>query len=696
MAAKFYFFTDTNLLSPTQPTADAFGPPFMGADEFRITSKHTASTAPHAYAVCDGIVCVQRTSKPGRVNLILKPLVQPPLNFSPVKFFIYRGIDESLLIDGKKVAAEGNNNLTASLWETQANKAKSLGTTAADAPAAALGVDMTAIPPTGSLPGTPVFPDGDLIESLFYQAGVDFQLPVVKGGWCIGQFEPGGFGFEVLMDGLAFRHTLALARSLDHVITVPALDGSETPAQVFDHWHEKEQVLGFMDPCAFYGSFFRAGVHARGSNDSSFSMKSGNDLYQDVLSSFANRNTAFIDIRNEHNYSLDYFRNYGRDIQLDCDPANPSPVTATVDYYRSGWPILAVTEVSFPTGNTNSARNPFRIQLPVGDNAKPLLYVSQGYRDIGRRGKKFPEELNSADRFFGAFGKPGLVFTTTPGAASALSSMTFVVPNVTGQSVTTPVSCYIRLKYLRQELPAPAIPASSTSILANNYLDNLIYPLDLRIPWSGTASIMSAVYDEEVYVDARSVAGLECDFIGSMGIAQDVDNTSFFVVPTCIRTQVDPASMQVALAGETSAYGGHYPNFIALKYPLQIVAKSDLLLPAVVPVADFIPDDEADESQFSAPDFGKLIMLVVLKSTVDAWKPALSAAGAAIDGRFRTYLGIKNLQEKTDTAGVDYTSFELVLRGFTPDSSGGGYTVAETLSDPANAANVQVYANAGA
>jgi hypothetical protein len=231
--------------------------------------------------------------------------------------------------------------------------------------------------------------------------------------------------------------------------------------------------------------------------------------------------------------------------------------------------------------------------------------------------------------------------------------------------------------------------------LADNYLDNLVYPLDLRISFSGSARIQSAVYDEEVYVDARSVAGLECDFIGSMGIARDVDNTSFFVVPTCIRSQTWPGSTLVSLSGETSEYAGHYPNFIALKYPLQMVAKSDLLLPAVVPVADFIPDDEADESQFSAPDFGKLIMLVVLNSTVDAWGPALSAAGATIDGRFRTYLGIKNLQEKTDTGGIGYTSFELILRGWTPDSSSGGYKVAEAFSDPANAANVEVYAYAG-
>lgn len=674
MASNFYFFTDTNLLSP-QTSTTAFGPAgsVSGADLYRTTSMHTATAHPNAYAVCDGIVCVQRIpGAPGLVNLLLKPLAQPDLNLSPVKCFIYKGIREASLISGTDVAPAGNNRLTASLWDTQAKKNQSAGTSAT-APAAALGVDMAAAAVPNSLPGTPLFPDTDLIETLFYQEKVTFQLPVVKGGWSIGQFDKGGFGFEVLMEGLGFQHTLALGRTLENKISVPSLPGTATPAEVFDHWHAKEQVLGFMDPCAFYGSFFLAGVRAKGSTDNSFHRKSGNDLYNDVLSCFINRNTAYLDIRNEHNYSLDYFNNYGRQIQLSYDPGTDAPVP--VDYYGSGWPILKLESANFPSSNSTKARNPFRIQLPVGDNAVPLLYVSQGYRDMGSQGNGFPPELKSADRFFDAFQTPaGASFTDTKGD-SGLTSMTFVVPNVTGQGATTPVSCNIRLKYFKQQQTAPTASTSATAVTSANYLDNLIYPLDLRIPFAGGASVMSSVYAEEVYVDAQSVDGVNCDFVGSVGIARDADNTTFFVVPTSVRRQEGQASTLVSLVGESTDTTASYPELVASKYSQQQVQASFLTVAGnSVPVAEFASSaPPGAKKALAEPDFDKLVLFSVENSACDAW----SGTAAGLDDRFRTYLGVKNLQTLADDAGTEYTSFELSLRGYAPDTTTDGYIVQE-------------------
>jgi hypothetical protein len=63
MGADFYFFTDTNLLT-VQSAAQAFGPVIPASvantDEYRVTSLHTATSNPTAYAACDAIVCVQR------------------------------------------------------------------------------------------------------------------------------------------------------------------------------------------------------------------------------------------------------------------------------------------------------------------------------------------------------------------------------------------------------------------------------------------------------------------------------------------------------------------------------------------------------------------------------------------------------------------------------------------------------------
>jgi hypothetical protein len=685
MTTNYYFFTDANQQGSnpshyikTQTSTEAYGPVTIGVaagmDEYRVTSLHSATFDPAAYAACDAIVCVQRVNATV-VNIILKPLAQPPLNFVPIKYIVYKGILASSLINGTEVAAPANNQLAKFIWDEQVKKNASAGTTA-NPPAAALGIGLT-----GSN-----LADTDPIDNLFYRVGVTFQLPVVKGGWSIGQFDKTGFGMEVLMDGLGFHHALLLARRLENKIAVAALTGNETDAQQFDHWHAKEQVLGFMDPCAFYGSFFLAGIQAKTSGNSPFVAKSGNELYRDVLFAFLNRNTAYLDIRNEHNFYFNYFNNYIDIIKIGNPPG-------LVDYYESKWPLLMLTAANLPPGNKTKARNAFQLHLPEGDNPKPLVYVSQGYRDINRKRDGFPAELKSADRFFDAFLAPVNGYTATKNA-SGPSSLTFVVPNVTGQGDTTPVSCYIRLKYLKQQQGATVEPRV---IKSDYFLDNLLYPLDLRIPFGGTARIKSFVYEEEVYVNAQDVVGLGFDGIAKVGIARDDNNTSVFLAPACIRTQEGPASALVTLSGETSDYASHYPNFVALKYPLEKVEATKPVLSTAgqVPVAKFVSDGNvATQERFDVPDFDKFFVIVIANSTYDAWKTMAAAPAAVLDSRFRVYLGMKNVLVQTDSAGIAYTAIDLVLRGFALDTSTGRYMVQEMNTDPTGAANVKVYTHA--
>lgn len=683
---EYFFFTDINQqasgasdyinvqlpATAVLSAAGAYGPivpATAGMDEYRVTSLHMATFNPMAYAACDGIVCVQRIPSTSLVNLILKPLVQPALNFAPVKYIIYKGILASSLLNDTETAAAANNDLTKAIWDVQADKNASAGTNL-NPPAEALGVGLA---------GTN-FAGTDPIDNLFYRAGVAFQLPVVKGGWSIGQFDKTSFGIEVLMEGLGFHHPLSLARQLESKIQVTSLTGNETAAQEFDHWHAKEQVLGFMDPCAFYGSFFRAGVRAKLSGTVPFAAKAGNALYQEVLFAFANKSVAYLDIRNEHNFSFNYFKNYGKFIQLSGDPANTTP--APIDYYAGAWPILTLPASSFPATNTTRARSVFQIQLPVGDNPEPLLYVSQGYRDINSKGDGFPAELKSAERFYDKFEAPVGGYTATRNQ-SGLNSMRFVAPNVTGQSATTPVSCYIRLKYLKQTQGETEVP---TVIKSANYLDNLFYPLEFKILFAGAANIKSAVYDEEIYVNARTVPGLECDFIGRVGIARDQQNTTISMVPTNVRTNSARASTPVTLSAETSNSTASYVDLLAAQYPLERVRQSNLILSATetVAIAEFVSDGVA--AGVSVPDFSKLITIVVNNLTYDYWR---DNAATALDQRFRTYLGVNNLQTQTDTVGTQYISFELVLRGFELDSSTSSYKVKEVNSSPPIPANIE-------
>src|SRR4051812_39407795 len=94
MPARFHFFTDTDL-PLAQPSADAFGPQLPDAthDRYRVSSMHSAASDPAAYAVCGGIICAQEIpGSPSLVNLILKPLDRPPINFVPDRYYVHRGI----------------------------------------------------------------------------------------------------------------------------------------------------------------------------------------------------------------------------------------------------------------------------------------------------------------------------------------------------------------------------------------------------------------------------------------------------------------------------------------------------------------------------------------------------------------------------------------------------------------------------
>src|SRR5882724_8809951 len=111
--SRFFFFTNIDSLG-NQADADAFGP-VIGSPEtkFRVTSMHrpVAGKTATAYAVCHGRVLAQDVG-PGLVNLILQPDEQPPFAFPRIKYFIYRGILKSTVVDIGIVAPAGTSDLT--------------------------------------------------------------------------------------------------------------------------------------------------------------------------------------------------------------------------------------------------------------------------------------------------------------------------------------------------------------------------------------------------------------------------------------------------------------------------------------------------------------------------------------------------------------------------------------------------------
>jgi hypothetical protein len=641
--ARFHFFTDIDTLS-NQPAADAFGPMSgAAATQFRVTSLHRAAAgaSPNAYAVCDGLLLAQDAGT-DLLNLILKPTEQPPFAFPKIKFFVYRGVQKSSLVSGDEVAPATNNDLTKSIWDSQQARNASAGTSAA-APAEALGLGG----------------GGGSIEDVFYREDASFQLPLVRSGWSFGQFDPAQFGFEIMVESIGFDPELPIVRTAENVISVAALPASPTQAQEFEHWHDKEAIQNYVDPSAFFGGFYFHTLRVKHS-DGSVSKKKKNALYDDVLKGahltaqgdgvFFNRNKIYLDIRNEYNHSLNYFKNYGTYTNTDIYYAGDTidPVTVR-NYYASEWPLMVVDNPDMSAGNTNSKKQVIRLSLPdgSGDNPLPTLYVS-----AGRTADLYPREPKGAARL--------IDLTVVSGFTNEVS---LAIPNRDGLSSTTAVSSYIKLKYFKRFDPAAAAPpaSSGTVIRAGHYLDNLFAPFAMKIPFPGVAALKSVVYDEELFIDAAPLTG-----VFSTAKYEDQVNYTFLCLPKAL-VDVNPAQLITPPAVKSNEYGS-YLEHLTSSLPGLKVKKSFLSL-------------NQQASYLVAQDFGapmtdfvnqRLDRIVTLSVPVAAL-PASTAA--SFHPKSRLYLALNNRQQAVDNAGQPYEKFDLYVRGYA--ESGGQIGVSE-------------------
>jgi len=628
--ARFYFFTDIDLLN-LQVQSGAFGPAGTsgGKDKYQVTSMHTASSDPGAYAICDGIVFVQEDSTNANlVNLVLKPLSQPPFAFPKVKFFVYRGIKKDSLINGNEIASSGANDLTESIWSSQSARNVSADTSDKP-PKGALGIDLTA----------PAFPDTHSIEDVFYRADVTYQFPIARSGWKIGKFDASAFGLEIMTEAIGFDPVLARVREDKNIIEVDTLPGSPTQPQEFEHWHDKEEVLNYIDPCAFFGSFFKNALRVRSSVSSTVDKVSENELYDTVISTFYNKNTVYLDIRNEYNYSFNYFKNYGRDIKIAYETSGS---LASRDYYASGWPILTIQNNDFPNTNTSLEKNALKISMPdgSGDNPLPMMYISSGYLD-----SEYPREPKGKNRM--------IDLAVTTGFSDEVVMATF---NRAGLTNTTSVSSYIKLKYFKRFDPEATNPpvSSGTVLRAGNFMDHLFAPYSMKIPFEGTANVKTVVYDEEMFVDAKKELG--ADFIAKVGNSDDGANNVFFAFPDILRKEESVISEPFTFSSETDASFSDFYGLIVGKLQNKRVRKSYFELSNDVEYLELVEIETTE--LFKNISTGELVCIGLKKSNL------LDIDISAFLNKYRIYLYFTNKVETYDELGQSITIYDVGLRGF--------------------------------
>jgi subtilisin family serine protease len=548
---KIYFFTDCDNLSNTKKygAISSGDTDFQtGFDRYRITNvfavegtqetntgtgtettneTNSESSTPHkAYAVCKGKILVQEDKDDASlVNIVLKPEMHSSNN-PAVKYFVYRGILKSSLYESDNSLKTNGNSVVS--WIEKNIK---------EPDGRILGMELT---------NDASFGDEASIDNAFYNSDGEFELLTVPAGWCIGTFADNYIGFEIWLDTIGFNPTFSMIRNHETIIAVEQLPMNPTDGDISAHKAQKEQILNYMDPAAYFGNLYDDRIFVRNTNSEasrdgieySFEKVKKENLYTQIIDNFLNKNVVYIDIRNEFNTSYNYFGNYGNVLLKVLNNKNqPTPDDCYNCYGNSDWPIIAtIFTPSFDGGVV-------KIAFKKGDNETPLAYAA-----IGERGRTIAEKI--------AQGKTNFVDLTAENGDYTDNSVAMIVPFRTNtapnmENTYISVASYMRIDYLRRMKPTTPNnqePQEQQEPLAPEIIENLpvwkqressadllFRPMDMKLPIENvTEGFVVKVYEDEVYIN---VPEHQIDYMARMGIARDPDNTYLFAVKSDLHTK---------------------------------------------------------------------------------------------------------------------------------------------------------------
>lgn len=518
--AEIDFFTSPDLL--ISQTSDLAYGAVTGSEQskYRLTSKFRTTSPAKAYAATSGTIFIQPvTGNDDLINLALKPSVGDFENgFTEVEYFIYRGLKKENFVTGANDIIipyhdTFSTDLTNGIWE-DFEELKSRDTTIlATAPSnSSLGFDKIT---------------NDLLSSVFYNDDNLYQMAGVTAGMYIGVFEgsiqnPGGF--EILLKDHLYFPTIDLLRASENIISVMLPGAGDIPGnEGLSTMREREKILNYIDPSAYFMLFSEGTINAKLSDGTTTKYSNLADIYNNIVSNFYTKNILYIDIRNENNYSLNYYKDnegttsdtdYGKHLQLSFDEG--ISYTAT-NYYTNFWPILSIT----PPINHSTSNNKVYIKFRNNYNPSPLIYLDFGQRlKIENNTEKLYFPQNSRKFIDEPF--------TVPLPVSWSNKFKLYSPNITSLSTKTQPSWFIKLHNIRKVKPSlVGLPASAIS--RDTFIDNVFGPVidsDL-IELFGTGKTQWVAFSGKRYIDAyRSEIGVAGMF--DILIAISVDSILFY------------------------------------------------------------------------------------------------------------------------------------------------------------------------
>lgn len=652
MGGKFCFFTEPAKLA-AQASDGAFGPlpPLAGDDRFRVTHWHDASApgAP-AVAICDGILCAQEDGS-GSLTLILKPSQTPPFEAPVVSYFIYKGVDKASMLNGNSVLDEnaaGANDLTKQVAATW----KALNAGALVGSQAGLGLDRdSAFLHDANDPASKVFTDADPIERLFTYPHPTIQLPVVAAGDVIGSFGA-KCGLEIVLLRLGYRPKLKFARTADNVIAVPSLSGGPRPADDADwfaHWHAKEQALAYLDPAAWFGAFVQAKLYKK--SGKSTSRVKGSDVYDELLVSLANRNVAWLDVRNNYSYSYNLFGLHEGPLRFVS--RSDSSQTTDLDFRSGGWPLLRLQVADVPGGRRGHLHRT-ALRLPAGLSNSPALLVSKGFvKRLGpdRQSLRTPKIAIDSD-------EPGFL---TP------VRIAFPAAKVGGQEVLT--ASYTRLN-LYEEPPALTSLPAALNFAGSDYLDGVFRLRDLRLDDDHAGhSLRFDIYDDEILVDLQRLNGPT--YAAAVGVAEDSNFVTLFAYPSHFlfnRDRHDQPAPQPSWAAAATNNDTNLLSKFAGTFRSITIGKRTIQPDSLPNEVDVITTrNGAADNHNGIADRNSLehFCLIVLDRQTYNSLLAQALADTSLDATLPVFLTVSSSQMKRDAVkGVNYVDKTLRVSGF--------------------------------
>ncbi|WP_291275776.1 S8 family serine peptidase [Flavobacterium sp.] len=588
---KSCVFAELNKI--TQSPALAFGPnPADASNKFRVTSGFTSTESVKAFAVLKGDIFIQKSSV-NTVNLILKPSENPGLDFSPIKYFIYRGLraDAFLDEDDTKVRSKtGASDYIKRAWEIFEKENKQEGDTFYSK---FIGWNPTVQTAT------------DKIDAAFFRIDADSQYSKVSRGTYLGDFYTDGgaeFGFEVILDEPDYHPDLSMARKPFYEINVVGMPEA-TDAEKFAKRVKREEILRFIDPAVYYsihntakgsvqvpvisddgvpvtqdpprdfasyGPGSSAELHDPSFSDPSydptvtvpeaketvFELKKGIDIYNSVVSKFATANTLYIDIRNEIKRSYNFYTNYkgvGADT-TNIQTGTTSTLSAS-QYATNGWPLLIKSDSVATTNEVNE----FHLTLRINDNRSPLLFVEHGQLKVFSDSELFNPANTTADPEKFVQGLNLLTSLDTSGAAWT-KDIVFTYPNIENTLVAgekKPIAWIIKLNYNRLIDSATTWP--DTVIKYDDPLDLAFAIDDNIILWNTVKPTQWLASLDSKYIDGSAFnygvvadSGIAFEKFRSTDPAED-GRVVFYKMPTSLFVSSQENTNRVPQIGGVNA-----------------------------------------------------------------------------------------------------------------------------------------------